>query len=265
LQAIAQTGLAFVRDPYDRQRYEVLRGLASQIMAGDSAMPDDRIETCSATSRAIPRPKWMSGARSSTLTPAFSWCVRLPMRGGWADVNLMPAENVVREVREESGYDVRVRKLAAPWDRARQAHPPSVFSCCKLFYVGDLMSGYEGLELKTAGRRDGARPVIQEKPIWKPSLGCSSTPDTPRSFYVNSASLRHWSEDVGAYAANPVRGSLISRTPSARLSPMSARRQRLDPAGPDLIHDRLGRQAHQSSRRDIRWVMRTPGDLDRPN
>jgi hypothetical protein len=33
LQAIAQTGLAFGRDPYDRERYEMLRSLASRIMA----------------------------------------------------------------------------------------------------------------------------------------------------------------------------------------------------------------------------------------
>jgi TPP-dependent trihydroxycyclohexane-1,2-dione (THcHDO) dehydratase len=36
LQAMAQTGLAFARDPYDRERYEMLRGLASRIMVCDN-------------------------------------------------------------------------------------------------------------------------------------------------------------------------------------------------------------------------------------
>ena len=44
LQAIAQTGLAFVRDPYDRERYEMLRGLASRMMAAHTALPAERIE-----------------------------------------------------------------------------------------------------------------------------------------------------------------------------------------------------------------------------
>jgi hypothetical protein len=37
LQAIAQTGLAFARDPYDRERYEMLRVLASRMMAAHTA------------------------------------------------------------------------------------------------------------------------------------------------------------------------------------------------------------------------------------
>jgi ADP-ribose pyrophosphatase YjhB (NUDIX family) len=66
---------------------------------------------------------------------------RWTLPGGWADVNLTPAENVVKEVREESGFDVRVRKLAAVWDRTRQGHANAVFSCCKLFYICDIVGG----------------------------------------------------------------------------------------------------------------------------
>lgn len=44
LQAIAQTGLAFVRDLYDRERYEMLRSLASRIMAAHTTAPVERIE-----------------------------------------------------------------------------------------------------------------------------------------------------------------------------------------------------------------------------
>jgi hypothetical protein len=42
LQAIAQTGLAFVRDPCDR--YEMLRALASRIMAAHTGVSAERIE-----------------------------------------------------------------------------------------------------------------------------------------------------------------------------------------------------------------------------
>ena len=56
-------------------------------------------------------------------------------------MNLTAAENVVKEVREESGLTVRARKLAAVWDRTRQGHPPDVFSCCKFFFICDVVSG----------------------------------------------------------------------------------------------------------------------------
>ena len=65
-------------------------------------------------------------------------------------MNLTAAENVVKEVREESGLEVRVRKLAAVWDRTRQGHSPGVFSCCKLFYVCEVMGGAAATGLETS-------------------------------------------------------------------------------------------------------------------
>lgn len=48
---------------------------------------------------------------------------RWTLPGGFADVNTTPAENTVREVREESGYEVAVTKLAAVWDKNSSRTP----------------------------------------------------------------------------------------------------------------------------------------------
>ena len=56
-------------------------------------------------------------------------------------MNLTAGENVVKEMREESGFEVSVRKLAAVWDRTRQGHPSGVFSCCKMFFVCGITGG----------------------------------------------------------------------------------------------------------------------------
>ena len=56
---------------------------------------------------------------------------RWTLPGGWAEVNQTPAEAVVREVFEESGYHVRPVKLAALWDRARQGHGSNAVSVTK--------------------------------------------------------------------------------------------------------------------------------------
>ena len=66
-------------------------------------------------------------------------------------VNLTTAESTVKEVAEESGYAVKVRKLAAAWDRTRQAHPSGVFSCIKLFYVCDVVGGTASAGPETSG------------------------------------------------------------------------------------------------------------------
>jgi ADP-ribose pyrophosphatase YjhB (NUDIX family) len=147
LQAIAQTGLAFVRDSHDRERYEMLRVLASKMMAAHTAAPVERIqalfenETGYATPKVDVRGAVFDDRGRLLLVRERADGGRRTLPGGWADVNLTAAENVVKEVREESGFDVRVRKVAAVWDRTRQGHANGVFSCCKLFYICDIVGG----------------------------------------------------------------------------------------------------------------------------
>jgi ADP-ribose pyrophosphatase YjhB (NUDIX family) len=64
-------------------------------------------------------------------------------------VNLTPAENVAKEVFEESGYTVTVRKLAAVWDRTRQGHPPTPFAAAKMFFLCDVTGGAAATSLET--------------------------------------------------------------------------------------------------------------------
>ena len=147
LQAIAQSGLTFARDPYDRERYEMLRSLASRIMAEHTAAPAARIEALFAGETGYATPKFdVRGAAFDRrgrllMVREVADGGRWTLPGGWADVNLTPAENVAKEVLEESGFEVRARKLAAAWDRTRQGHLPAVFSAYKLFFICDIVGG----------------------------------------------------------------------------------------------------------------------------
>jgi ADP-ribose pyrophosphatase YjhB (NUDIX family) len=156
LQAIAQSGLAFTRDPYDRERYETLRALASTIMAAHTNTPARAIEELFRAEQGYATPKlevraavFDAQARILMVREVLDHG-RWTLPGGWADVNLTPAENVLKEVREESGYEAKVVKLAAAWDRVRQGHPASVFSCCKLFYLCELTGGEATTSLETS-------------------------------------------------------------------------------------------------------------------
>jgi len=145
LQAIAQTGLAFVRNTYDRERYEMLRALAARIMAAHTATPVERIEALFAGESGYTTPKVdVRGAAFDErgrvlMVREVADGGRWTLPGGWADVNLTVAESVIKEMREESGFEIRVRKLAAVWDRTRQGHPAGVFSCCKFFFICDIV------------------------------------------------------------------------------------------------------------------------------
>lgn len=147
LQAIAQIGLEFAGDPYDRERYEQVRALAARIMAAQSEVEVARIAALFAEQAGYATPKVdVRGAvirdGKILLVRELSDGGRWTLPGGWADVNQSPSESVVREVREETGYDTRVIKLAAVYDRAKHPHRPlHAFHVYKFFFLCEITGG----------------------------------------------------------------------------------------------------------------------------
>jgi len=167
IQAIAQSGLAFTRDAYDRERYQALRALAARIVAGHSDAEPARVEALFAEQAGYATPK--VDVRGAVFNAAGEILLvrevvdggRWTLPGGWADVNLTPAENVVKEVLEESGFEVRVRKLAAVLDRDRQGHhPPLAFSIYKMFFICDIIGGSAKTSLETSEAAFFAEPAL---------------------------------------------------------------------------------------------------------
>jgi ADP-ribose pyrophosphatase YjhB (NUDIX family) len=156
LQAAAQTGLAFSRDPYDQERYRSLQALAARIMAAHTDADASRIEALFAGQAGYATPKL--GVRGAVFDPdgrilmvretADGDLWSLP--GGWAEVNQTAAESVAREVLEESGYIVHPTKLAAAWDKAKQTRLPMPFSITTLFFICKPEGGGPQTSLETS-------------------------------------------------------------------------------------------------------------------
>ena len=147
IQALAQTGLAFTRDQFDRERYHRLRTLAAQMMARHSGLDVQDIEAMFKRQTGYATPKL--GVRGAVFRDDRLLLVRetadehrWTLPGGWADVNESPAEAVSREVREEAGVQVRPCKLAAVWDRARHPHGTvESFHVWRLFFLCEIIGG----------------------------------------------------------------------------------------------------------------------------
>jgi ADP-ribose pyrophosphatase YjhB (NUDIX family) len=156
IQAIAQTGLAFTKDPYDRDRFAALQRLSTRIFAEHTTANLERIEQLFDAETGYATPK--IGVRGAVFDASGRILMvretvdenRWTLPGGWADVNQTPAQSVVREVFEESGYVVRAVKLAAVWDRARQTQPPTAFSVVRMFFVCALEGGSPKTSLETS-------------------------------------------------------------------------------------------------------------------
>jgi ADP-ribose pyrophosphatase YjhB (NUDIX family) len=156
IQAIAQIGLTFSKDPYDLDRFAALRRLSVRIMAEHAGADVGRIEGLFEAETGYATPK--VGVRGAVFDVSGRILMvretadenRWSLPGGWADVNQTPAESVVREVFEESGYHARAVKLAAVWDRSRHTHPPTAFSVVRMFFVCVLEGGSPATSLETS-------------------------------------------------------------------------------------------------------------------
>jgi ADP-ribose pyrophosphatase YjhB (NUDIX family) len=144
-QAIAQNGLSFSRDPFDRERYTELQSLLTQLLARELKIPETTTrafwegEYGYATPKVDVRGAVFDGDRVLMVRERSDGRWTLP--GGWVDVNDAPAAAVEREIREESGYEARAVKLAALVDKNRHAHPPGLHHIYKLFFLCERTGG----------------------------------------------------------------------------------------------------------------------------
>jgi ADP-ribose pyrophosphatase YjhB (NUDIX family) len=146
LRAIAQTGLTFSTDRFDRQRYERLRELAASMLAQGSGEHYDVVIELLREGWGYATPK--VDVRGAAFVDGRVLLVReisdghWTLPGGWADVNQSAAECVVREIAEESGFIAKALKLAAVRDYQRSGHPPrNVDSIYKMFFICDITGG----------------------------------------------------------------------------------------------------------------------------
>ncbi|MBS0378210.1 MAG: NUDIX hydrolase [Proteobacteria bacterium] len=153
VQAIAQNGLAFSKDPYDLERYRQLTELAAQVLTTELAVPQPVAQAFweGQYGYATPKVEVRGGVfeEGRVLLVRERTDGRWTLPGGWVDVNDAPAHAVEREILEESGYRARAVKLAALIDRNRHPHPPSVHHIYKLLFVCDLEGGTAVTSLET--------------------------------------------------------------------------------------------------------------------
>jgi ADP-ribose pyrophosphatase YjhB (NUDIX family) len=145
IQAIAQTGLSYANDPYDRERYLELRELAVEMTGRGTGASEAELRASFASGLGYPTPK--VDVRAVVLRAGELLLVReartggWTFPGGWADVGDTPAGAAEREALEESGYRVRARKILGLLDKSRHEHPPSLDYTYKVLVGCELLGG----------------------------------------------------------------------------------------------------------------------------
>jgi len=167
LQAIAQNGLRYSKDPFNRQRFQELREISAHMLAGlsngDPGAALTYFESLDGTS--TPR----IDVRAFVLQEGKVLMVReksdglWTLPGGWADVGCSLSEAVAKEVHEEAGYVVAPTRILAVYDRSRHPHPPHPEYSYKIFVQCDLVEETTADELETDAA--GFFPVDRLPPL----------------------------------------------------------------------------------------------------
>lgn len=155
LQSIAQSGLAYCKNPFDIERYHAIQEIAAQMIAAGTGGEPATIRNLFDAQAGYATPKVdvrgvvFKDDKVLLVKELIDGGWTLP--GGWVDVNEPPSLAVEREVREESGYEVKAVKLLALYDRNKHGHPPYIFHVYKLFFLCQLIGGQPKESMETGG------------------------------------------------------------------------------------------------------------------
>jgi ADP-ribose pyrophosphatase YjhB (NUDIX family) len=157
VQAIAQSGIHFAASEFDRERYEELRGLSVELAGTVCDTRPSKIHDLFTNETGFQTPK--VDIRSVVLKEGKLLMVRekidgrYSMPGGFADINYSPSEVAVKEVREETGLNVRFNRVLAIADTDRHGFPPLPYHFYKIVVLCDLVDGVlrDSIETSEAG------------------------------------------------------------------------------------------------------------------
>ena len=154
LQSLAQAGLTYGKDAYDRERYERIREISAEILSDMSEVPVEVVKDLFCNETGYQTPKL--DTRAAIFQNGKILLVRenngkWSLPGGWCDVNVSVGENTVKEVKEEAGLDVKAVSVIAVQDRAKHNLPMYAYGICKVFMLCSLIGGSFRENIETTG------------------------------------------------------------------------------------------------------------------
>lgn len=144
LQSLAQAGLTYGKDIYDKERYERIREISAEIVSNYTDMSIEKVKDLFCNEVGYQTPKL--DTRAAIFEDGKILLVRenngkWSLPGGWVDVNVSVKENTIKEVKEESGLDISADKIIAVQDRAKHNLPVYAYGVCKVFVLCSVLGG----------------------------------------------------------------------------------------------------------------------------
>lgn len=165
IQSIAQAGLTYGHDEFDKERYERLREISAEILAYKTDMTVEKVKDlfCNETGYQTPKVDTRAAVfENGKILLVHEKDGRWSLPGGWCDVDQSVAENTVKETVEEAGLEVKPTKLIAVQDRNKHNIPVYAYGVVKIFVMCTLIGGSFVENIETTETKYFARNEIPE-------------------------------------------------------------------------------------------------------
>jgi ADP-ribose pyrophosphatase YjhB (NUDIX family) len=152
IYSLAQAGLTYSTNEFDLDRYRRLQGISAEIIASQSDLEKAEVLESFSMQSGYATPK--VDVRAAVIRDGRILLVqeradgRWSMPGGWADLGDSPSAMVMREVWEESGFKVRVKKVIAVYDGDR-IQPMEFYHSYKLVFLCKIIGGEARISYET--------------------------------------------------------------------------------------------------------------------
>ena len=155
IEALAKASLQYAKDPFEAERAERLLEIAAEIVANNSTMELEEVQTAFQAQPGYVTPKIdvraavFQGQELLFVQEAIDQRWTFP--GGWADVGESPRASIEREVLEEAGLTVLADRLIGVYDANRVEGAMSLFHAYKLLFLCEIESGELRISKETMG------------------------------------------------------------------------------------------------------------------
>ncbi len=146
IRALSQNGLTYSLSDYDTERYEELVQISNKIVSLSTGLDSEFINSLYTPGKEYVTPKVdiravVFNEKDEILLVKEKADGHWSLPGGWADIGFSPKEIAVKEVKEETGLDVRPVRLLSVIDMSKHPHPLLPFYIYKFFILCEITGG----------------------------------------------------------------------------------------------------------------------------
>ena len=171
IQSLSQIGLAYTKDVYDRERYERLREISAEMLAKKTEVSIEKVKDLFCHETGYQTPKLDTRAaifRNNKILLVHKNNGTWSLPGGWCDVLESVKSNTEKEVREETGLNVKAVKIISIQDRNKHNKPVYAYGVCKIFVLCEVINGKfventETTEIRYFSLQDLPHNLAEEK------------------------------------------------------------------------------------------------------